>query len=126
MAKRRTKPSRPKLDPKLSYALSLPIKKLAQLKAEETQRLKEISDTSVQGTEKGKPGAFAAIFHGIEFPQSKEKGIRHPLKKPYCSAFIKFLGSRKDLEQLGIKVRSQPGIFLLYSFLWQSYHDWKS
>ena len=105
--KKKINKSRPKLDARLSYALSLTDKELKRIKIDETSSLKEPLESSDK--EKRKHPGFTPSLHGVELPALKEKGIRHPFTKPYCSAFIKFLGSRRDLEQLGVKVRSQAG-----------------
>jgi subtilisin family serine protease len=51
----------------------------------------------------------------VEVPDPKIKGRKHPFREAYMSGFIKFLGSRNDLERIGVKVRSQAGdIFTVF------------
>ena len=103
-------PSRPKLDTKLAYILNLSAKELSGIKLQEEEQLKEISYKQEDPEKKDKKiEPFAPLLHAVEIPQPREKKKKHPFKEPYVSAFIKFLGSKKDLEQLGIKVRSQAG-----------------
>ena len=52
---------------------------------------------------------FTPLFHGIYLPGKKEPEGPWKLTVPYVSVFIRFHGSKKDLEELGIKVRSQAG-----------------
>jgi subtilisin family serine protease len=103
-------PTRPKLDAKLAYILNLSVKELSRIKSQEEEQLKEISSKQEEPQKKDKKiEPFAPLLHAVEIPLPREKKKKHPFKEPYVSAFIKFLGSKKDLEQLGIKVRSQAG-----------------
>jgi subtilisin family serine protease len=107
--------SRPKLDTKLAYILSLSIREITTIKSEEEKRLKKNnSRRDEDGQEKAKAELFSPLLHAVEIPRPQDK-VKHPLRVPYISAFIKFLGSKNDLEELGVKVRAQAGdVFTAY------------
>jgi len=113
---------RPKLDSRLPFALSLSLEDLKRKKAKEDEQLteviKQIREIEREGKEQGKPTQkkeepysklFAPLFHGIYLPEKRKPTGPGRLTVPYASVFIRFHGSRKDLEELGIKVRSQAG-----------------
>jgi len=113
---------RPKLDSRLSFALSLSLEDLKKRKVYEDEQLteviKQIREIERQGKEQAKPTPkkeepysklFTPLFHGIYLPGKKKPEGPGKLTVPYVSVFIRFHGSKKDLEELGIKNRSQAG-----------------
>ncbi len=105
--------SRLKLDPKLDYMLRLGIAELSRIKKEEIFQLQPVKSPEEKEVkekpEKIKDKTFSPLLHALELPQLKEKDKKHPYKEAYVSGFIKFLGSTRDLQRLGVKVRSQAG-----------------
>lgn len=120
---------RSKLDPRLSFILSLSqnnLKRLVENENEQITRLsEEIQSVGVEQDELSdmseqlkkikdlQDKLFAPITSGIYFPANRRKkdNKRGPVdfRKPYASAFILSDASSKDLTRLGIKVRSQAG-----------------
>ena len=103
----------PKLDPRLAYLLSLPLKRLRDLKREEYRRLSAVSAKpdsvpSASKTVRRPSRSWWALTGGLYFP-SREMWERGPLalREPYISAFILADISAADLAKLGARVRSQ-------------------
>lgn len=121
--KRKYREVRRKLDPKLAFALSLPLEELRKRKAKEDKQLaeiaKEIRECKERIEEKKQeqkpikedvyPKLFAPLFSGIYFPIEGKPIRPSKFEIPYASVFIRFHGSRKDLEELGVQVGSQAG-----------------
>ncbi|MDQ3698887.1 MAG: S8 family serine peptidase, partial [Gemmatimonadota bacterium] len=118
--------ARPKLDARLAYLASLPIRTLRRLKEEEEEALARIANDIAELREpKGKRDAeriearrrqlvdrlFAPLTWGLYLPRtrSRRKTGENPagLSEPYVSVFILSDASASDLRRLGGVVRCQ-------------------
>jgi subtilisin family serine protease len=117
---------RSKLDPRLSFLLSLSRKKLIKLKEHEdgklirlydeiqTRNANQESNNQQERSTKSKElysKLFTPITAGVYLPRRSTKDNSWPVKfnEPYISAFILSDASSKDLSRLGVKVRCQAG-----------------
>lgn len=114
-SRRRLRPVRPKLDPRLAYLLSMPRGRLRSLKLEEDRRLSELPAEPfgpaerVSGPKQRRPGrSLSALTGGMYFSSNAtRRDGPASLREPYVSAFILADVSATDLARLGARVRSQ-------------------
>jgi hypothetical protein len=121
---------RSKLDSRLGLLLSLPLERLRALKAHEDQKVERLAEElrSVAADLERAPDErarvelaarlealdrrrFAPMTTGVHFPPASRKARTGPvnLREPYLSVFLSSEASAKDLEKLGVRVRSQAG-----------------
>jgi hypothetical protein len=121
---------RSKLDSRLGFLLSLPLERLRALKAHEDQKVERLAGelrSVAAGLERASDERarvehaarlealdrqlFAPMTTGVHFPPASRKARAGPvnLKEPYLSVFLASEASVKDLEKLGVWVRSQAG-----------------
>lgn len=121
------KPTRSKLDPRLSMLLSMDRGRSKALKAEEDARTNTLAVEFRKATaeldaagDSGRPDAleriraleqrlFAPITTGFFVPASVSGRMPSQMDDPVISAFVVSDANRRDLEELGMKVRSQAG-----------------
>jgi hypothetical protein len=126
----RSRPSRPKLDARLQFLLSLPPERLTALVQTEGRRLQEVAEeirsaraaVEAEATESGKSragerlraaearlfGPVSSGFHVVDGPR-RPTGPRVRFAEPFISAFIISDASSADLADLGVQVRSRSG-----------------
>lgn len=123
-------PTRPKIDPRLSFLLSIPPDRLKIHKEEEDQKIREVIEEirpvlealDLETDEKSRSEnlaklealdnkIFAPLTTGLYFPRGSRKDLPEPVKlrEPYISAFILSDASAQDLIKLGARIRSQAG-----------------
>jgi hypothetical protein len=121
-----------KLDPRLSYLVSLPVSRLKSLKRTEAKNKRALAKDLAKlmqaaANVKEGPSPYAAeiaakqermcgsLTAGIYFPGA-EQPFTAENNEPYISAFVLCDGSADDLRRLGAQVRSQAGdVFTVFA-----------
>jgi hypothetical protein len=101
--------SRPKLDPRLAYLLSLPGKTLAALRQQDLLRVRRINDDARARAPELAPDLrhFAPLTTGLYLAGDPDGVARY--REPYVAVFIESDAGAEDLRRLGVRVRSQVG-----------------
>ena len=108
----------PKLDPRISFALSVSESRLKEMKSRQLKRLDQLAEEVKQLDDEGvnleddkgfHQKLFSPVLHGIYLPELQRLHPDSGRKERYLSGFIKFYGNRLDLEDLGVRVRSRSG-----------------
>src|SRR5229473_5721546 len=102
--RKRSRPINRRLDPRLSFLLSIPVKQLKLLKQQEDDRVVQRFDRADDKHREAKPTRFGPITTGIYFPSKGEKEGPAKLKELYASVFILSDASAKDLVRLGAQI----------------------